>query len=96
MNVLDQCTFVKEDVDVRGGDLRLAPFGASRRVCPGKAMGLSTVQLWTARLLHHFTWSLLEDKRACDLNLTEILELFSEMKTPLRLTITPRIVLPFA
>ncbi|KAJ4731189.1 Cytochrome P450 [Rhynchospora pubera] len=24
------------DVDIRGGDLRLAPFGAGRRVCPGK------------------------------------------------------------
>ena len=88
--------FVEEDVDVRGGDLRLAPFGAGRRVCPGRAMGLATVQLWTARLLHHFTWSLPDDKMARDLDLTEILKLSSEMKTPLRVTATPRIVLPFA
>ncbi|KAL0432029.1 UNVERIFIED_CONTAM: cytochrome [Sesamum radiatum] len=33
------------DVDVRGRDLRLAPFGAGRRVCPGKNLGLATVAL---------------------------------------------------
>ncbi|KAJ9567513.1 hypothetical protein OSB04_003479 [Centaurea solstitialis] len=34
--------FLTEDVAIMGSDLRLAPFGAGRRVCPGKAMGLET------------------------------------------------------
>ncbi|KAJ0721985.1 putative cytochrome P450 [Helianthus annuus] len=35
--------FLTEDVAIMGSDLRLAPFGAGRRVCPGKALGITTV-----------------------------------------------------
>ena len=70
-----------QDVDVRGNDLRLAPFGAGRRVCPGRALGLATVQLWVAQLLHHFHWTA---PPGTSINLTEILKLSSEMATPLQ------------
>ncbi|KAF3338615.1 Cytochrome P450 78A11 [Carex littledalei] len=33
------------DMEVRGGDLKLAPFGAGWRVCPGKNLGLVTDSL---------------------------------------------------
>lgn len=68
------------DVDVRGGDLRLAPFGAGRRVCPGKNLGLVTVALWVARLVLRFEWA--EDK-AKPVDLSEVLKLSCEMKHPL-------------
>lgn len=68
------------DVDVRGGDLRLAPFGAGRRVCPGKNLGLVTVTLWVAKLVHHFTW--VRDV-AHPVDLDELLKLSCEMKHPL-------------
>jgi len=44
--------FEEENVSVLGGELRLAPFGAGRRVCPGKTLALATVHLWLAQLLH--------------------------------------------
>lgn len=68
------------DVDVRGGDLRLAPFGAGRRVCPGKNLGLVTVTLWVAKLVHHFKW--VQDM-ANPVDLGEVLKLSCEMKRPL-------------
>jgi cytochrome P450 len=68
------------DVDVRGGDLRLAPFGAGRRVCPGKNLGLVTVTLWVAKLVHHFTW--VRDA-GHPVGLDEVLKLSCEMKHPL-------------
>lgn len=68
------------DVDVRGGDLRLAPFGAGRRVCPGKNLGMVTVALWVAKLVRHFEWA--EDE-AKPVDLSETLKLSCEMKYPL-------------
>ncbi|XP_006362805.1 cytochrome P450 78A7-like [Solanum tuberosum] len=68
------------NVDVRGGDLRLAPFGAGRRVCPGKNLGLVTVMLWVAKLVQHFEF--VEDG-AHPVDLGEVLKLSCEMKNPL-------------
>ena len=75
------------DVDVRGGDLRLAPFGAGRRVCPGKNLGLVTVSLWVAKLVHHFEW--VQDV-AEPVDLSEVLKLSCEMKNPLSAVLVPR------
>lgn len=66
-----------EDVPIMGSDLRLAPFGAGRRVCPGKAMGLATVQLWLAQFLQSFRW-VASDENGVDLS--EVLKLSMEMK----------------
>ncbi|KAL8111144.1 cytochrome P450 78A5-like [Apium graveolens] len=73
--------FLEEDVAIMGTDLRLAPFGAGRRVCPGKAMGLATVQLWLAQLLQNFNWFNAGDDHGVDLS--ECLKLSLEMEKPL-------------
>ncbi|XWS63855.1 hypothetical protein CRYUN_Cryun06bG0137400 [Craigia yunnanensis] len=78
--------FIEEDVSVMGSDLRLAPFGSGRRVCPGKALGLATVQLWLARLLHCFRWL----PAVQHVDLSEILRLSLEMKKPLACQVVPR------
>ncbi|XP_044490509.1 cytochrome P450 78A5-like [Mangifera indica] len=71
--------FTNEDVSIMGSDLRLAPFGSGRRVCPGKAMGLATVHLWLAQLLQSFKWVTASEV----VDLTECLKLSMEMKKPL-------------
>lgn len=78
--------FMEEEVSIMGSDLRLAPFGSGRRVCPGKAMGLATVHLWLAQLLQSFKW--LPSKPGVDLS--ECLKLSLEMKNPLICRATPR------
>ena len=80
--------FLEADVDVRGGDLRLAPFGAGRRVCPGKNLGLMTVNLWVAKLVHHFKW--VQDVGAHPVDLSEVLKLSCEMKFPLHALVVER------
>lgn len=77
--------FIEEDVPIMGSDLRLAPFGSGRRVCPGKALGLATVHLWLARLLHRFRWL-----PAQPVDLSETLKLSLEMKKPLTCRVVPR------
>ncbi|XP_059643048.1 cytochrome P450 78A5-like [Cornus florida] len=71
--------FMEEEVPIMGSDLRLAPFGAGRRVCPGKAMGLATVQLWLAQLLQNLKWVASDN----GVDLSESLKLSMEMKHPL-------------
>ncbi|KAJ0899515.1 putative cytochrome P450 [Helianthus annuus] len=74
--------FMGQEVSIMGSDLRLAPFGAGRRVCPGKAMGLATVQLWLAQLLQNFKW--VDSGSGSDsVDLSECLKMSMEMKKPL-------------
>ncbi|XP_021714744.1 cytochrome P450 78A7-like [Chenopodium quinoa] len=75
------------DIDVRGSDLRLAPFGAGRRVCPGKDLALVTVSQWVAMLVHNFKWIQHETN---PIDLGEVLKLSCEMKCPLSAVAIPR------
>ncbi|CAL9097025.1 unnamed protein product [Musa acuminata var. zebrina] len=78
--------FAEENVSILGCDLRLAPFGAGRRVCPGKAFALATVHLWLAQLLQSFTW--VSEGSAVDMS--ECLKMSLEMKKPLVCRAFPR------
>ncbi|XP_010539987.1 PREDICTED: cytochrome P450 78A5 [Tarenaya hassleriana] len=75
-----------DNFPIMGSDLRLAPFGSGRRVCPGKSMGLATVELWLAQLLHSFKWV-----PHGDVELAESLKLSMEMKNPLVCKAIPRV-----
>lgn len=77
--------FLEEDVPIMGSDLRLAPFGSGRRVCPGKALGLATVHLWLGRLLQRYKWL-----PAQPIDLSECLKLSLEMKKPLACYVVDR------
>ncbi|XP_022923611.1 cytochrome P450 78A5-like [Cucurbita moschata] len=82
--------FLKEEVAIMGSDLRLAPFGSGRRVCPGKAMGLATVELWLAQLVHRFKWVQVNGGCGNGVDLSECLKLSLEMKQPLICRAVPR------
>ncbi|MED6173503.1 hypothetical protein PIB30_060083 [Stylosanthes scabra] len=79
--------FIEEEVQIMGSDLRIAPFGSGRRVCPGKAMGLATAELWLGILLQRFQWM---DRNGGGVDLSECLKLSLEMKSPLLAKAIPR------
>ncbi|KAH0865522.1 hypothetical protein HID58_082733, partial [Brassica napus] len=76
------------EFSVLGSDLRLAPFGSGRRVCPGKNLGLSTVMYWIATLLHEFEWLAPTGEKTVDLS--EKLRLSCEMANPLAVKLRGR------
>ncbi|GJN24168.1 hypothetical protein PR202_gb11892 [Eleusine coracana subsp. coracana] len=80
----------EEDVSVMGGDLRLAPFGAGRRVCPGKTLALATVHLWLAQMLHRFDWVPAAADDGGVVDLAERLNMSLEMEKPLVCVPRPR------
>lgn len=79
------------EFSVFGSDLRLAPFGSGRRICPGKSLGLTTATFWVASLLHEYEW-LPSDQNNVDLS--EVLRLSCEMANPLVVKLRPRRLSP--
>ncbi|KAF3440442.1 hypothetical protein FNV43_RR18726 [Rhamnella rubrinervis] len=63
--------FIGSDVDVRGRDFQLLPFGSGRRGCPGIQLGLTVVRLVLAQLVHSFDWELPNGMLPADLDMTE-------------------------
>ncbi|XP_027357831.1 cytochrome P450 CYP736A12-like [Abrus precatorius] len=56
--MFDPERFANSNVDIRGNDFRVLPFGSGRRSCPGIHLGLTTVKLVLAQLVHCFNWVL--------------------------------------
>ncbi|XP_078159491.1 cytochrome P450 71A26-like isoform X2 [Carex rostrata] len=50
--------FIGSQVDYKGTDFELIPFGAGRRICPGILFGAATAELAVANLIHRFDWEL--------------------------------------
>ncbi|XP_057802448.1 6,7,8-trihydroxycoumarin synthase-like [Salvia miltiorrhiza] len=50
--------FLNNNIDLKGKDFELTPFGSGRRICPGMVMGLVNVELIVANLLYRFNWQL--------------------------------------
>ncbi|KAJ9550566.1 hypothetical protein OSB04_014611 [Centaurea solstitialis] len=63
--------FLDKDVDFRGHDFELIPFGTGRRGCPGMNLGLINVGLIVSQLVHSFNWDLPSGMSPVELDMTE-------------------------
>ncbi|KAE8698053.1 CYP736A12 protein [Hibiscus syriacus] len=63
--------FVGSNIDVRGQNFELIPFGSGRRICPGMQLGLTIVRFVVAQLVHCFDWKLPNNMQATELDMTE-------------------------
>lgn len=85
--------FLGKEIDVKGHDFELLPFGAGRRMCPGYSLGLKVIQSSLANLLHGFKWRLPDGMKVDDLNMKEIFGLSTPRKIPLSTVVEPRLPL---
>jgi len=85
--------FVGSQIDVKGLDFQLLPFGSGRRMCPGLRLGLIMVQLELARLLHSFTWKLPAGQDPQDIDMDEMFGLTAPKAIPLHVVATARLPL---
>nr|GMD63814.1 cytochrome P450 71A1-like [Ipomoea batatas] len=83
--------FLEKDVDIKGQDFTLLPFGAGRRRCPGYSLGMKIVRTTLANLLHGFNWKLAGDLRPKDISMEEVYGLTTHPKSPLSYIIEPRL-----
>ncbi|KAG2711777.1 hypothetical protein I3760_04G092900 [Carya illinoinensis] len=63
--------FVGSNIDLRGRDFQLLPFGSGRRGCPGLQLGLTAVRFVVAQLVHCFDWELPNNMLPTELDMTE-------------------------
>ncbi|XVF45841.1 hypothetical protein PTKIN_Ptkin02bG0239300 [Pterospermum kingtungense] len=76
------------DLDVRGQNFELLPFGAGRRIFPGITFALQFLHLALARLLHGFELGTVSDKKV---DMSESPGITVPKATPLEVTLTPRL-----
>ncbi|KAJ6820735.1 cytochrome P450 71A9-like [Iris pallida] len=77
--------FVDSNIDIRGHDFELIPFGAGRRICPGMGVGILVVELALANLLYWFDWELPEETTKEDIDMSEAPGITVHRKSHLRL-----------
>ncbi|XP_059456444.1 cytochrome P450 CYP82D47-like [Corylus avellana] len=77
-----------KDIDVRGHNFELIPFGSGRRSCPGVSLALQLVHLTLASLLHAFDVTKPSND---DVDMTESPGLANLKATPLEVILTPRL-----
>ncbi|GAB2274066.1 hypothetical protein Dimus_008835 [Dionaea muscipula] len=57
-NVFEPERFLGLDIDLKGRDVELLPFGAGRRMCPGLPIAHRMLHLMLGSMLHFFNWKL--------------------------------------
>nr|QWK52445.1 cytochrome P450 76C2 [Isatis tinctoria] len=75
--------FLGKEIDVRGRDYELTPFGAGRRICPGLPLAVKTIPLMLASLLYSFDWKLPNGIDPEDLDMDESFGLTLHKTNPL-------------
>ncbi|XP_021721014.1 cytochrome P450 98A2-like [Chenopodium quinoa] len=85
--------FIGKNIEVKGHDFELLPFGSGRRMCPGYSLGLKIIESSVANILHGFTWKLPDSIKPEDLDMDEIFGLSNPKKLPLVACAEPRLPL---
>uniref|UniRef100_A0A1W7HBS0 Cytochrome P450 n=1 Tax=Scoparia dulcis TaxID=107240 RepID=A0A1W7HBS0_SCODU len=83
--------FQEEDVDMKGTDYRLLPFGSGRRICPGAQLAIYLVSSMLGHMVHHFTWTPPSGVKPEDMDMIEQPGTVTYMRTPLQAVPTPRL-----
>ena len=72
------------EIDVKGHDFGLIPFGSGRRICPGLSLGLIVVSQTLGRLLQSFDWI---SPQGTQIDMTEGLGITTPKSVPLEVVV---------
>ncbi|XP_050289096.1 cytochrome P450 76T24-like isoform X4 [Quercus robur] len=76
--------FLEQDIDFKGRDFELIPFGAGRRICPGLPLANRMVHLMLASLVYYSAWKLPDEMRPEHMDMGETFGLTLHREVPLR------------
>ncbi|KAK4732887.1 hypothetical protein R3W88_025875 [Solanum pinnatisectum] len=75
--------FLNSNIDFKGQNFELIPFGAGRRGCPAMALGVTTVELVLSNLRYAFDWELPRGMNIQDIDTDVLLGLAMHKNKPL-------------
>ena len=76
------------DIDITGSrEIKMMPFGAGRRICPGYGLALLHLEFFVANLVWSFEWKAVEGD---EVDLSEKQEFTVVMEKPLQVLLSPR------
>nr|BAP90522.1 geraniol 10-hydroxylase [Ophiorrhiza pumila] len=75
--------FLESELDIRGRDFELIPFGAGRRICPGLPLAVRMVPVMLGSLLNSFDWKLGGSIAPKDLDMEEKFGITLQKANPL-------------
>ena len=81
--------FMGKEMDYRGRDFELLPFGSGRRICPGMPLAVRMVHLMLATLLYRFVWRLPRKVEANGVDMREKFGVSLGLATPLHAIAEP-------
>ncbi|KAK8934727.1 Cytochrome P450 89A9 [Platanthera zijinensis] len=77
-----------EGVDITGSrEIKMMPFGAGRRMCPGFGLAMLHLEYFVANLVREFRWEAMDGEQ---IDFSVKFEFSTTMKKPFRARITPR------
>ncbi|CAI0398942.1 unnamed protein product [Linum tenue] len=77
--------FIGSEVDFRGQDFELLPFGAGRRMCPGVPLATRQIPLVLAALVRNFDWCLPDGEDPAEMDMSEKFGITLQKEQPLLL-----------
>ncbi|BAT73346.1 hypothetical protein LR48_Vigan01g022000 [Vigna angularis] len=83
--------FEGRNIDVRGREFELIPFGSGRRGCPGIQLGLTVIRHTVAQVVHCFDWKLPNNILPSELDMADEFGLTMPRANPLRVIPTYRL-----
>ncbi|XP_048490174.1 cytochrome P450 76AD1-like [Beta vulgaris subsp. vulgaris] len=82
--------FLETNVDFKGQDFELLPFGSGRRICPGIPLAHRMVQMMLGVLLHSFNWKYAHGTNPKDIDMEEKFGIALQKAEPLQAIPLPR------
>ncbi|GKU95412.1 hypothetical protein SLEP1_g8776 [Rubroshorea leprosula] len=76
--------FLESEIDVKGRDFELIPFGGGRRICPGLPLAMRMLHLMLGSLINCFDWKLEDGVTPENMDMDEKFGITLQKAEPLR------------
>ncbi|CAJ2642337.1 unnamed protein product [Trifolium pratense] len=83
-NLFSPERFLKSEIDIKGHNFELIPFGAGRRICPGLGLAMRMLYLMLGSLINCFNWKFEDGMKIDDVNMEDHFGITLAKARPLR------------